>query len=337
MNFFRFLSDKLLIILMNICLIILTILLLNLLDAHVLLIISIPSFIIICLIISLLYEYFRKYKFYSSLKHTLENLDQKYYINEIIKNPSFYEGNIIKDVLYEINKSYIESLNKYKFSNEEFKEYIELWCHEIKTPIATSKLIINNNKNKITDDIFEEINKIESLVEQVLYYERSENVEKDYVITDTSLTDIINNIVKSNKKDLINKKIKIDMFKEEIIVKSDSKWLAYIINQILINSIKYSSKNPKITFDYKINKNNIILYIKDNGIGIKSDDLPKIYDKGFTGSNGRVINTSTGMGLYLINKLINKLGHSIKISSEENKYTLVTIIFPNESKLNDIK
>ena len=273
-------------------------------------------------------EYIKLNKFYSNFNSSLNNLDKKYLINEIICKGINTESNYLLESLYQINKCYIEDINKYKYSFNDFKDYLQLWCHEIKTPIATSKLIIENNKNSITESINEEINSIDYYVEQVMYYSKSENVEKDYLINKVSLNDIINSVIKRNKKSIINNKIKINIFNEDILVESDTKWLTYIINQIVTNSIKYISNNPVISFTYIQNKNNIILCIEDNGIGINKRDLNRVFDKGFTGINGRVKTKSTGMGLYLSKKLCIKLGLDIKIESIVNKYTKIYIVFP---------
>ena len=278
-----------------------------------------------------LYSYYRKRKFYNSLIKSLNSLDKKYLITEIITKPDFNEGIILTDILYEIDKSMIENINKYKFSIDEFKEYLELWCHEIKTPISTTNLIIDNNYNEVTKSIKEELDKIENYVEQVLYYSRSDSVKEDYIINEINLKKVIEKVIKRNKKQLINKKIKVNI-KEIYNIKSDQKWLEFIINQIIINCIKYSkNKDSNIEITMKKNNNSKILSIEDNGIGIEKEDISRVFDKGFTGSNGRKKYSSTGIGLYLCKKLCLKLGHDITIDSKINTYTRVDIIFPNNS------
>lgn len=307
------------------------------LDAHILLKISIPMIYVILYLLIFLNDCQKRYRFYKNMSKKLDNLDKKYLITEIIKDASFIDGNIFLDYLYEIDKCYIEDINKYKISNKEFREYIELWCHEIKTPIATSKMIIDNNKNNVTSSILEETEKIESFVEQVLYYSRSETVEKDYIVTKLKLRRIIDNVIKKNKKDLISNKIKVDINDIDVIVDSDSKWLEYILNQIIVNSIKYKKdKNSYIKIYSKDNDNNVILYIEDNGIGISNDEVDRVFDKGFTGRNGRIKYVSTGMGLYLCKKLCDRLGHNINITSKEGVNTVVSIIFPKNSLTKDI-
>lgn len=338
MKYVEYFKDKFLSVAISFLTIIIILLLLLFLDAHILLIVFIPIILLGVYFVIFIYNYARKRDFYNSLKTNLDSLDKKYFITEILKKPSFLDGEIFLDSLYEIDKSYIEELDNYKYNSMELKEYIELWCHEIKTPIATSKLIMDNNKNEVTDSILEEIEKIESYVEQVLYYARSENVEKDYIIKKVDLKNIIQEVIKQNKKSLIKKKIKINIFSNSVLIESDSKWLEFIINQIVSNCIKYcNEKKPIIDIDCKINKNNTMLIIKDNGIGIYSSDISKVFDKGFTGSNGRTKYNSTGIGLYLCKKLCDRLGHSILISSKLDKETIVTIVFPNSSLINEIK
>lgn len=330
----NYIKDKFIAIMLLIGLITMISLLLIIFKINMFLIILVILLIIITFITMILYEYFRKRNFYNNIEKVLDNLDKKFYLTEIINKPNFIEGELLVDYMYDINKSYIEKLNSYKYSTEEFKEYIELWCHEIKTPIATSKLILENNNGNIT----EEVDRIEQYVEQVLYFARSENVEKDYIIKKTNLKEVLNNVIKKNKKDLINKKIKVTSLEKDIFVNTDTKWIEFIINQIVINSIKYSKeKDSKLIIICDELKDSTILKLEDNGIGISSNELGKVFDKGFTGSNGRKKYSSTGIGLYLCKKLCDKLDHNILIDSKINEKTIVTIIFPNSSLINDIK
>lgn len=333
MSLIDYIKDKVFEIILSVVFLLLIFGLLNFININSYLTILILIVVILYLLILLFYDYFRKRKFYSNMEKITNNLDKKYYLNEMIEKPNFLEGKIVIDTLYEINKSYIENLNKYKYSVEEFKDYIELWCHEIKTPIATSKLILENNKKNIS----EEIDKIESYVEQVLFYSKSDVVEKDYLIKKVNLKDIVNDVIKKNKKTLINKKIKVSIFNNDYFVNSDAKWLEFIINQIVLNSIKYISSKPKLTIEIKENKDNKILIVEDNGIGIDDSEIDRVFDKGFTGSNGRKKFASTGIGLYLVKRLCNKLGHSVSINSKLNVGTTVMIIFPNSSMYEEIK
>ena len=295
--------------------------------------IYIPLIIMGLCMISIIIEYFKRKKFYDNLLKMLEELDEKYLITEIIKTPNFLEGQIFKNSLEQIDKSMLENVNKYKYMTEDYKEYIELWIHEIKIPISASKMVIENNKNAITKSIDEELDKVENYIEQALFYARSNTVEKDYYIRKVFLKEIINESIKKNKSSLIQEKISIDIHDLDIEVNTDNKWIVFILNQIIQNSIKYRKKENSVIEIYaNQGKENVILYIKDNGIGIKQGEITRVFEKGFTGTNGRLSNKkSTGIGLYLCKKLCNKLGIGIELNSVQNEGTEVKLVFPQNS------
>ncbi|MGL5352202.1 MAG: sensor histidine kinase [Clostridium sp.] len=271
-------------------------------------------------------------KYYDNIKDTLENLDRKYLLTEIIEKADFLEGKILYNILKDTNKDMHENINKYKNMQLEYKEYIETWVHEIKTPIASTKLIIENNESIITDKINVEIKKVEGFIEQVLYYSRSNDVSKDYIVKEFKLKNSVMDVVKRNSRDFINKKITLNTENIDGIVFSDVKWVEFILNQIIGNAIKYSKPIGGSIKIYSVqNKNNIVLNIEDNGVGIIDRDLNRVFEKGFTGENGRKFAKSTGIGLYLCKELCGKLGLSINIKSNENVGTTVSLIFPVRS------
>ena len=333
MSIKEFLKDKILGIILTAFLIISIVVFLAITQIDLFIKIYIPLAVLIVYVFVLVVEFIKKKKFYTAIKESLLELDEKYLIAETIDNPSFLDGKILKNILVETDKSMIEHVNKYKYLQEEYKEYIELWIHEIKTPIAAGKLIAQNNKNEVTKSIDEELDKIEYYVEQALYYARSNTVEKDYCITKCNLQDIVNSVIKRNKDALINNKIKINIEDTNEIVYTDSKWIAFILNQIITNCIKYSKQeNAEININVETKKARVILEIKDNGIGIKKGEITKVFDKGFTGSNGRKDGKkSTGIGLYLCKKLCGKLGIGIELNSEESVGTDVKLVFPKNT------
>lgn len=293
--------------------------------------------IILCFDIGIVYDYYKKRKFYDFLLNNLELLDKKYLINEMIYRPSFYEGKILFDSLYEINKSMNEEIKKYSLNLQDFKEYIEMWIHEVKLPLSSINLIVHNHKELSNKKMIEQLKRIDDDVEQVLYYVRSENAEKDYLINDTNLKKVISNIAIKNKDILLEKNIEFIAENTDINVLTDSKWLEFIVGQIISNSIKYmkDNKDSYIKISTVETENEVSLKVYDNGIGISNKDIVKVFDKTFTGHNGRKIGTSTGMGLYIVKKLCNKLGHKIRIASQENKFTEVEIIF-NKNNFFDV-
>ena len=296
------------------------------------------AFIVVFVVaLAILIEYKKKKVYYDQLIKNMEDLREKYLISEIIKTPNFIERKILKDILQDTGKSMIENVNYYKNIQEDYKEYIEMWIHEVKIPIAASKLIIENHKNEITKSIDEELDKVENYTEQALFYARSNAVEKDYIINKTNLKEIVNGAILKNKTTLLNEKVSIELtnLKNEEIY-TDSKWAIFIINQIIQNAIKYSKENEKrIEISSKEKNEKVILYIKDNGIGIKKGEITRVFERGFTGENGRIIGKkSTGIGLYLCKKLCDKLGLGIELNSEKDNGTEVRIIFPKNSYTN---
>lgn len=300
--------------------------------------IYIPLIIIGLYITSVVIEYIKKKEFYNNLLNILDELEEKYLITEIINTPNFLEGKILKNTLETIDKSMLENVNQYKYMTEDYKEYIELWIHEIKIPIAASKMVIENNKNEVTKSIDEELDKVENYIEQALFYARSNTVEKDYYIRKVFLKEIINESIKKNKSSLIQEKIFINIHDLDLEVNTDNKWIVFILNQIIQNSIKYRKKENSVIEIYaKQRKENVILYVEDNGIGIKQGEITRVFEKGFTGTNGRLSNKkSTGIGLYLCKKLCNKLGIGIELNSVQNEGTEVKIIFPQSSYLTKV-
>ena len=333
MKFKDFIKDKIILIVSIILAVISIEILLLAYKIDLIIKIYIAVIILFVILLAILIEYTRKKHFYNQLKENIEGLQEKYLIPEVIKTPDFAEGKILKEVLQEIESSRIDNVNYYKNIQEEYKEYIELWIHEVKIPISASKLIIQNNKNKVTKSIDEELDKLENYTEQALYYARSNAVEKDYIITKTNLKEIVNGAILKNKSTLLNEKIVLEINDIEKTVCTDSKWATFIVNQIIQNSIKYSNpENKKIEIYAKEKNDKVILHIKDNGIGIKKGEITRVFERGFTGENGRIIGQkSTGIGLYLCKKLCDKLGLGIELNSEKNVGTEVKIIFPKNS------
>lgn len=279
------------------------------------------------------YEYIKRKDYYKNIYELLENLDKKFFLSTVIEKADFQDGIILCDVLNQISKSMNDEIDKYKRINQEYKEYIETWIHEIKTPISCIDLICENEKNDATKSVQNELSRIDNYVEQALFYARSTNVEKDYSIKEFNLDKIVKDTIKKYSKQLISLKAQLNFDNLDKMVYCDSKWLDFILGQIISNSIKYKKQDFKLDFSTTENSDNIILHIKDNGVGISQSDLHRVFDKGFTGENGRVYGKSTGIGLYICKKLCDKMNLQIEINSEKNKWTEVLITFPKDSRI----
>ena len=276
-----------------------------------------------------IYDYFNRKKYYDNLFKNLDGLDKKYFIAEILESGDFIESNIIYSVLEECTKSMKDEVADLKRNINDYKEYIETWVHEIKTPIASARLILENDEGYINKSVLEEIEKVEGFIEQVLFYARSSTVERDYIIKKIPLKNSINSVIRKNANILIEKRVNIQLEDIEKKVYCDSKWIEFILQQIISNSVKYMDKDEKYIKIRCLEKDkNIILKILDNGIGISEKSIEKVFEKGYTGENGRKYNNSTGMGLYLCKKLCLKLGLVISIKSKLGVGTEVTILFP---------
>ena len=237
-----------------------------------------------------------------------------------------YYHKIIEKLYEELEKLTQENRQK----NTDMVDYYSMWVHQIKTPIAAMNFLLDNEEVD-QKNFQQELFKIERYVEMVLTYIRLDSISSDYVITKINLDEVVKDSVKKYATIFINKKIKLNYVSHETMVISDKKWLSFAFEQILGNSVKYTSTGGEITIETCENK----LIIEDNGMGIKEEDLPRIFEKGFTGFNGRYEKKSSGLGLYLCKKTLDKLGHHIEISSTVGKGTRVEITFPKEDTLRD--
>ena len=283
-----------------------------------------------CFLVSLIASFldFVNYKeSYKKLKFLEENI-----LNDLEDLPKSldiridYYHKIIEKLYEELEKLTQENRQK----NTDMVDYYSMWVHQIKTPIAAMNFLLDNEEvdQKILQ---QELFKIERYVEMVLTYIRLDSISSDYVITKINLDEVVKDSVKKYATIFINKKIKLNYVSHETMVISDKKWLGFAFEQILGNSVKYTSNGGEITIETYENK----LVIEDNGIGIKEEDLPRIFEKGFTGFNGRYEKKSSGIGLYLCKKTLDKLGHHIEISSKVGEGTRIEITFPKEDTLRD--
>lgn len=329
MSFLRFIKDNKVNILVSLLLFILVILLMFTFQVNSSLIIISVIFSLSSFIFLLLYNYFRKKKFYNELINNTKLLDKKYLVLETLNEPTFLEGKILYDSLYQIDKSMNEHIKLYEKNLSDFKEYVEMWIHEVKIPLSSLSLMCHNHHDTIDKKYLNQINRLDNYVDQVLYYVRSNDAEKDFLIKKTNLEKVINSVMIKNKDEILLNNITVNVENLNVFVYTDTKWLIFIINQILNNSIKYKKKEENSVIKiYAIEEKDLVnLFIYDNGIGISKSDITRVFDKTFTGKNGRKDANSTGMGLYIVKKLIDKLGHKISISSKENEYTEVKITF----------
>ena len=220
------------------------------------------------------------------------------------------------------------------------RDYFLMWTHQIKTPIAAMKLLLEEagdckNNFRMREELF----KIEQYAEMVLTIQRLESMAADSVLQEYALVPLLRQAVRKYSVLFINKGLQVEVPEEECRVLTDEKWFSFCLEQILSNAVKYTEKG-KITLGIKRQdaqgeppeegkqENCVVLYIEDTGMGIRTEDLPRIFDKGFTGYNGRVDKRATGIGLYLCKRICRQLGITIRVESRFGEGTRVELAIP---------
>ena len=281
-------------------------------------------FIILTTYLSVVY-YVRK-RYLNQLLDMAEQLEERYLIPEIMTIPRKADEQVFYQIMKMAEKSMLEKIGAIQNERKEYKEYIEQWIHEVKTPITAMKLLCENNRSPFAREILAELENINQYTEQALYYARSEHTEKDYSVRETDLCDVVHRAIADNKYLLRQSNMAITIDAIETRVYTDDKWVRFILNQIIGNAIKYRTEQPVLRFSTTETNDRVVLSISDNGIGIPPSDLPCVFEKGFTGKNGRTGKNSTGIGLYLCKRLCDKLGIGITVHSE-NEGTTIALIF----------
>ncbi len=278
----------------------------------------------VCVLYGIRKRYFRQ------LLETAEQLEERYLIPEVIAVPKRAGEQVFYQIMKLAEKSMLEKIGEVQRERKEYKEYIEQWIHEVKTPITAIKLICENNRFEFTRDLLAELENVNRFTEQALYYARSEHTEKDYLIREVRLGDMVHEAIGENKYLLRQSNMTVLVDEMEYCVYTDSKWVRFILNQIISNAVKYRTEQPVLHFFAAEKKGQIVLYAEDNGLGISKGDLCRIFEKGFTGQNGRRVSNSTGMGLYLCRRLCDKLGIGLAVDSEGKGTTVALSFYRND-------
>lgn len=253
-------------------------------------------------------------------------LSERYLISEVMELPEQAEDQVYYQLLKMAGKSMLEQIGEVRRERLEYKEYIEQWIHEIKTPITAMKLLCENHRTDWTKELLLELEKTNRFTEQALYYARSEHTEKDYSVREMSLSQVVHQAIADNKYLLLQSGVRLEVEEMADTVYSDEKWVRFILNQLIANVVKYRSGQPVLRFSTRRQQNQVILVVEDNGIGISPADLPRVFEKGFTGQNGRMVQQSTGIGLYLCKRLCDKLGIGIAAESS-GQGTAISLAF----------
>lgn len=265
----------------------------------------------------------RRKKELDALLLTAQRLNRRCLIPEMMKEPSQAEDQVYYRLLKLAEKSMLEEIGSIERERTEYKEYIEQWIHEIKTPITAMRLLCENNRSSFVREMLVQLERTDGCTQQALYYARSEHTETDYSIREISPCEVIHQALADNKYLLLREHMAVHVEEARQTVFCDEKWLRFILNQLIVNAVKYKAQNPSLRFLIESDHDSVLLYVSDNGMGISPEDLPRIFEKGFTGQNGRIRQGSTGIGLYLCRRLCDKLGIDLTVRSEGAGTTVI--------------
>ena len=299
-----------------------------------------PGVLIILLLVLLLifvaaqiYGFSRQRLYLRELESILDSLDQKYLFAECVPPPQNLYDRRLFNLTRRAGRAMTGAVSDAQASQREYREYVERWVHEIKAPLTAARLICRELDGGTRRKLTAELSQIEAHVERALFYARAENPEQDCVLRQVKLEKIAAQAIENHRSLLIQNGIQVETKGLDCTVYTDEKWAVFILGQLLQNAARYRGPEPVITLSAKPLGKQVQLTVSDNGIGIPAHELPRVFDRGFTGSNGRSRGGSTGMGLYLCRKLSGFLELGLEIVSEEGKRTTVTLTFPAKQNL----
>ena len=299
-----------------------------------------PGVLVILLIVFLLvfltvnmFDFFQQRARLLELKSILDGLDRKYLFTECVPQPKGLFERRLFDLTRLAGRDMTGAVSDAKASQREYREYVERWVHEIKAPLTAARLICRELDGDTRRKLTAELSQIEAHVERALFYARAENPEQDCLFRQIELEKIAVQAIENHRSLLIQNGIRVEMENMNCAVYTDEKWAVFILGQLLQNAARYRGPEPVITLSAKLLGRQAQLIVHDNGIGIPAHELPRVFERGFTGSNGRIRGGSTGIGLYLCRKLAVFLELELRMDSQEGAGTTVTLTFPAKENL----
>lgn len=281
------------------------------------------------------YGYARQAAFFSDVAELSGVADSPDALVDVLPEPKGLESSVIAGALSSICLSSECEMSRLRREVANRKRYMELWVHEVKTPIATSALILDEMHGESASKLKYEVERISSYVDQALFYARCDSVASDYMIRELDLGDVVKEACKKNMRLLIQRGVSVGIELDSgMNVLADRLWLEFIISQVISNSAKYGSESMRFAaFEEGEGASaRMVLEISDDGCGIPAEDVPRVFDYAFTGSVGRAHGSATGMGLYLVAIMCNRMGLGVELASEEGKGTRVMLSFPHDRR-----
>lgn len=299
-------------------------------------IITVMGFIVTCLGAILVWGYLRRVRYWKEARAIIGTLDKSGSFPEMIEQPPFLDGRLAEHAIEELLSKSEQEMAAAVSDLKASREYIELWVHEVKTPIAAAKLILNGMHGEQANKLKTEIERMETLVEQALYAARATSLVNDYAIREVSLLELAQEACKGNMHLLVAKGVTVSMdIPAELTVLADRSWMIFVLSQLISNAAKYDATELRFSgraIDETGSHGHCVLEVEDDGCGIPARDVPRVFDRAFTGSIGRAHGSATGMGLYLVATMCAKMGLGVQLASEEGEGTRVIILFPQDRR-----
>lgn len=263
---------------------------------------------------------------FKQISRLIEQVEDPYLIGTILPSPISSLEKKYFELMQIVSHDAISKVERNNQQSKNYKEYVEGWIHELKTPLTAMSLILANSQD--VQKLRRELKRADNLTDNILHYARLQTLEKDKQLSEFSLSEVLNSAVKNQMDVLIAAKMQVKI-EGDFTVYTDQKAIQFIMNQLLINSAKYA---PNSTLSIRATTHYQLIY-EDNGIGILKHELPRIFERGYTGTNGRRLGTSTGMGLYIVATLCKGLNISIEVQSEVGQFTRFILTFPTLTKM----
>lgn len=275
------------------------------------------------LMLYLTFRYLLHRRFYNRLSNPMNQMDEAF---ETLDTAPLAKA--LGELLKRQHRIYMNQLDQQEKRRNDHLTFINQWVHQMKTPLSVIELITQENDDEHLESIREETDKLEKGLEMVLYAARLEMFEQDFQVEPVSLKSVIEAAIRENKRFFIKNHVYPEVHVSGTTVESDEKWLEFIFNQLITNAVKYSTgKGRKVVITETKDALETIVTVQDYGVGIPKTDVKRVFNPFFTGENGRNYRESTGMGLYLVKEVCEKLGHKIELTSVRGEGTSVQIRF----------
>lgn len=297
---------------------------------------TVTGFVALCAGIALALDYQRRVRFYREAAALVREVSSACHFPALIDEPRFLEGRLAYQMADSLARLANDEVGDAQSNAQNYREYVELWIHETKTPIAAAKLMLASMHGEQKAKLTRELERIDAQVEQALYYARSTSLANDYAIREVRLAGAVREACKKNARFLIERSVApaIDV-PEDTRVLADEPWLVFVLGQVVVNAAKYGART--IAFSAQVEEEGTprectVLEVRDDGCGIPAADVPRVFDRGFTGANGRDRGSATGMGLYLVALMCERMGLGVGLASEEGAGTRVLLSFPHDRR-----